>query len=88
MLKIIKSAINTKALNQWSELACNIALDAVRTVEMEEAGRKEIDIKNYAKVEKVLYLVGCVCPDDSSKLCVCVSLLANCVTTIGCVHGF
>ncbi|XP_062320897.1 T-complex protein 1 subunit gamma-like [Osmerus eperlanus] len=53
MLKIIKSAINTKALNQWSELACNIALDAVRTVEMEEAGRKEIDIKNYAKVEKV-----------------------------------
>ncbi|KAJ8273538.1 hypothetical protein GJAV_G00102750 [Gymnothorax javanicus] len=53
MLKIINSAINTKALNRWSDLACSIALDAVRTVEMEENGRKEIDIKKYAKVEKV-----------------------------------
>lgn len=53
MLKIIHSAINTKALNRWSDLACGIALDAVRTVEMEEHGRKEIDIKQYAKVEKV-----------------------------------
>ena len=53
MLKIIKSAINTKAINRWSELACSIALDAVRTVELEENGRKEIDIKKYAKVEKV-----------------------------------
>lgn len=53
MLKIINSAINTKALSRWSTLACNIALDAVRTVELEENGRKEIDIKKYAKVEKV-----------------------------------
>lgn len=53
MLKIINSAINTKALSRWSSLACNIALDAVRTVELEENGRKEIDIKKYAKVEKV-----------------------------------
>uniref|UniRef100_A0A8C9SZJ9 T-complex protein 1 subunit gamma n=1 Tax=Scleropages formosus TaxID=113540 RepID=A0A8C9SZJ9_SCLFO len=53
MLKIINSAINTKALSRWSGLACNIALDAVRTVELDENGRKEIDIKKYAKVEKV-----------------------------------
>lgn len=53
MLKIINSAISTKAINRWSDLACNIALDAVRTVELEENGRKEIDIKKYAKVEKV-----------------------------------
>uniref|UniRef100_A0A8C7WNK2 T-complex protein 1 subunit gamma n=1 Tax=Oryzias sinensis TaxID=183150 RepID=A0A8C7WNK2_9TELE len=53
MLKIVNSAINTKALFRWSDLACTIALDAVRTVELEENGRKEIDIKNYAKVEKV-----------------------------------
>ena len=63
MLKIIKSAINTKAINRWSELACSIALDAVRTVELEENGRKEIDIKKYAKVEKVrpepLRCMGC-----------------------------
>lgn len=58
MLKIVHSAINTKALSRWSELACNIALDAVRTVELEESGRKEIDIKKYAKVEKVRITVG------------------------------
>uniref|UniRef100_A0A673ZJC0 T-complex protein 1 subunit gamma n=1 Tax=Salmo trutta TaxID=8032 RepID=A0A673ZJC0_SALTR len=52
MLKIIHSAINTKALSRWSDMACSIALDAVKTVEMEENGRKEIDIKKYAKVEK------------------------------------
>lgn len=53
MLKIVHSAINTKALSRWSDLACSIALDAVRTVELEDNGRKEIDIKKYAKVEKV-----------------------------------
>lgn len=53
MLKIINSAINTKALSRWSDMACNIALDAVRTVELEDGGRKDIDIKKYAKVEKV-----------------------------------
>ncbi|GCC18624.1 hypothetical protein chiPu_0018004 [Chiloscyllium punctatum] len=53
MLKIIKSAINTKVNNLQIDLACNIALDAVKTVEMEENGRKEIDIKKYAKVEKI-----------------------------------
>ncbi|KAL2080491.1 hypothetical protein ACEWY4_024284 [Coilia grayii] len=53
MIKIINSAIDTKALSRWSDLACSIALDAVRTVEMDNNGRKEIDIKKYAKVEKV-----------------------------------
>uniref|UniRef100_A0AAY4C4I2 T-complex protein 1 subunit gamma n=1 Tax=Denticeps clupeoides TaxID=299321 RepID=A0AAY4C4I2_9TELE len=53
MIKIINSTINTKALSRWSSLACNIALDAVRTVELDENGRKEIDIKKYAKVEKI-----------------------------------
>ena len=36
-----------------SNLACSIALDAVSTVVFEENGHKEIDIKQYAKVEKV-----------------------------------
>lgn len=63
MLNIIKSAINTKAISHWSDLACGIALDAVKTVEFEENGRKEIDIKNYAKVEKVsmLWILSCFC---------------------------
>ncbi|XP_056402909.1 T-complex protein 1 subunit gamma isoform X1 [Hyla sarda] len=53
MLNIINSAINTKAIKLWADLACNIALDAVKTVEFEENGRKEFDIKQYAKVEKI-----------------------------------
>lgn len=53
MLKIIKSCIGTKIISKWSDMACNIALDAVSTVAMEEGGRREIDIKRYAKVEKV-----------------------------------
>lgn len=36
-----------------SDLACKIAIDAVNTVKIEENGRVEIDIKRYAKVEKV-----------------------------------
>uniref|UniRef100_A0A2K5ZBE2 T-complex protein 1 subunit gamma n=1 Tax=Mandrillus leucophaeus TaxID=9568 RepID=A0A2K5ZBE2_MANLE len=53
MLNIINSSITTKAISRWSSLACNIALDAVKTVQFEENGRKEIDIKKYAKVEKI-----------------------------------
>ncbi|XP_078204935.1 T-complex protein 1 subunit gamma-like isoform X2 [Callithrix jacchus] len=53
MLNIINSSITTKAISRWSSLACNIALDAVKTVQFEENGRKEVDIKKYAKVEKI-----------------------------------
>jgi T-complex protein 1 subunit gamma len=53
MVKIIKSCIGTKFVSKWSDLACKIALDAVSTVSLEENGRKEIDIKRYARIEKV-----------------------------------
>lgn len=54
MLGIVKSCIGTKLLKQWEGLACQIALDAVSTVAIEsEGGRHEVDIKRYAKVEKV-----------------------------------
>ena len=36
------------------DLACQIAIDATAMVSLEENGRREIDIKRYAKVEKVL----------------------------------
>lgn len=49
----MKSCVGTKISNQWSDMACNIALDAVNTVMYEENGRKEIDIKRYARIEKV-----------------------------------
>lgn len=35
------------------DFACRLALEAVRTVYIDENGRKEIDIKRYAKVEKI-----------------------------------
>lgn len=50
---IVKASVGTKFLKKWSSLACNIAIKAVRTVACERDGRKEIDIKRYAKVEKV-----------------------------------
>jgi len=53
MLKILKSCLGTKFMNQWSELACNMALKAVRTCMTDRQGRTEIDIKRYAKVEKI-----------------------------------
>lgn len=53
MIKIIKSCIGTKFVSKWSDLACQIALDAVSTVVFEENGRREIDIKRYARIEKI-----------------------------------
>ena len=51
--KIVKSSIGTKFIKKWSDLACDMALSAVETVALETGDRKEIDIKRYAKVEKV-----------------------------------
>ena len=55
MTKIIESCIGTKFIKKWSDLACKIAIEATATVSMEErdTGRREIDIKRYAKVEKI-----------------------------------
>merc|ERR1719494_688161 len=49
MLDILKSCLGTKFMNQWSELACNMALKATRTVFAETNGRKEVDIKRFNK---------------------------------------
>merc|ERR1719184_385041 len=51
--KVIQSCVGTKFIAKWSDLACDIAMDAVKTVSMDHSGKKEIDIKRYAKVEKV-----------------------------------
>lgn len=48
------------SLTLRSDLACKIALEATSTVAMEEGGRKEIDIKRYAKVEKVSRFTMCI----------------------------
>jgi len=53
VLSIINSCLGTKFLGKWADMACNMALDAVQTVQLDQDGRQEIDIKRYAKVEKI-----------------------------------
>ncbi|KAJ8968323.1 hypothetical protein NQ317_012883 [Molorchus minor] len=53
LAQVIKACIGTKFISKWSDLAVHIALDAVNTVALEENGRTEVDIKRYAKVEKI-----------------------------------
>merc|ERR1719244_2435753 len=51
--KVVQSCVGTKFIAKRSDLACDIAMDAVKTVSMDNSGKKEIDIKRYAKVEKI-----------------------------------
>lgn len=51
MIKVIQSCIGTKFISRWADLACQIALRAVKTVVMEQDA--EIDTKRYAKIEKI-----------------------------------
>ncbi|KAI8928608.1 chaperonin Cpn60/TCP-1 family [Entophlyctis helioformis] len=53
MIKLIRASIGTKMVSQWSDLMCNLAYDAVRTVSTEVNGKREVDIKRYARVEKI-----------------------------------
>ena len=39
---------------RWADLACEIAIRAVKTVTVDEGeGHREIDTKRYAKIEKI-----------------------------------
>ncbi|KAF5352342.1 hypothetical protein D9756_006309 [Leucocoprinus leucothites] len=53
MLKLIKTSIGTKFVVRWSDLMCKLALQAVKTVSQEEGSMKTVDIKRYARVEKI-----------------------------------
>merc|ERR1712226_330382 len=55
VLKVVKSCIGTKFVSRWSELICQIAINAVKKVIVDDdvAKNREIDIKRYAKAEKV-----------------------------------
>lgn len=56
MLALVKTSIGTKFVARWSDLMCKLALTAVRTVSAEDpvmGGKKEIDLKRYARVEKI-----------------------------------
>lgn len=55
MKKIVKSTIGTKFIKKWMDLACEMALSAVKIVSVESSSshQREIDIKRYARVEKI-----------------------------------
>ncbi|KAI0124592.1 T-complex protein 1 [Hypoxylon sp. NC0597] len=54
MFGLISSSIGTKFVSRWTDLMCSLALNAVRTVTWEEVnGKREVDIKRYARIEKV-----------------------------------
>lgn len=53
MLRLIKTSIGTKFVSRWSDMMCHLALKAIRTVAKDDNGAKTVDIKRYAKVEKV-----------------------------------
>jgi T-complex protein 1 subunit gamma len=54
LIKIVKSTIGTKFSAKWGDLLVNLAVKAVRTVYQKDAnGNVEIDVKRYAKIEKI-----------------------------------
>ena len=54
MRNIISTSIGTKFTSRYSDLMCDLALTAVRTVSHDAGGGKqEVDIKRYARVEKI-----------------------------------
>jgi|Transcript_60486 T-complex protein 1 subunit gamma len=54
MREVVKGAIDTKFVGRWGNLISDLAIKAVQTVVIEKPdGRKEIDVKRYAKVEKL-----------------------------------
>eukprot|EP01023_Acetabularia_acetabulum_P066809 TRINITY_DN9073_c0_g3_i1.p1 TRINITY_DN9073_c0_g3~~TRINITY_DN9073_c0_g3_i1.p1 ORF type:complete len:558 (-),score=112.74 TRINITY_DN9073_c0_g3_i1:300-1973(-) len=53
MLKVVNSCINTKFTHRFGDKMADLALDAVQTVTVNSATGRQIDIKKYAKVEKI-----------------------------------
>jgi T-complex protein 1 subunit gamma len=54
MREVVQGAIDTKFAGRWGNLISDLAIKAVKTVVVEKKdGRKEIDVKRYAKVEKL-----------------------------------
>mmetsp|Transcript_40831 Transcript_40831/g.81175 ORF Transcript_40831/g.81175 Transcript_40831/m.81175 type:complete len:557 (-) Transcript_40831:74-1744(-) len=54
MREIVRGAVGTKFSSRWGDLISDMAIKATKIVCIEKPdGRKEIDIKRYAKVEKI-----------------------------------
>jgi len=50
---VIRSCIGTKFINRFGPGMVDLAIDAVMTVSRMQDGRPEVDVKRYAKVEKI-----------------------------------
>ena len=53
MRSLILSSVGTKFSARIGDLISDLALDAVLTVARDIGGRMEVDVKRYAKVEKI-----------------------------------
>lgn len=53
MQKIVQSCIGTKFSSKWGNLIVDLAVKAVKTVYKKDGEHVEIDVKRYAKVEKI-----------------------------------
>jgi len=53
MSKLVESCIGTKFSSRWNDKMVSMALSAVLKVSQMVSGRMEVDIKRYAKVEKI-----------------------------------
>eukprot|EP00474_Spongospora_subterranea_P008604 CRZ09062.1 hypothetical protein [Spongospora subterranea] len=54
MLDVVRSTIGTKFVSRYGDMICNLALTSInRIVDVRPDGKKNVDIKRYAKVEKI-----------------------------------
>jgi T-complex protein 1 subunit gamma len=53
MVEVVRSCIGTKFMGQYGDLACKIALQAVKTITVESGDSVEVDVKKWARIEKV-----------------------------------
>ncbi|KAJ8672041.1 hypothetical protein QAD02_003300 [Eretmocerus hayati] len=68
LTELIRSCVGTKFIGSWSDLACQIALDAVRLITSEQNGCRDIDIKRYVKVSIYKFMCGIEPNSDWSVL--------------------
>lgn len=55
--KMLHGTIGTKFINRWFDQFSSIAIEAVRTIAVNNNGRTEIDIKRFLRVEKVSWKI-------------------------------
>jgi len=55
MLNIVRSSLGTKFVSRFGDMVCNMAIDAVSkiVVEQKDGKQPEIDIKRFARIEKI-----------------------------------